>query len=90
MPQARFANAHGGAAELFAAVHGARLNFFLPQTRMGARLNFFAADAHGGAAELFLPRHMERGSKHPVYSSMVIRYNIEETDYPKQIINIII
>lgn len=58
--------------------------------RMGARLNFFAADAHGGAAELFLPRHMERGSKHPVYSSMVIRYNIEETDYPKQIINIII
>lgn len=68
---------HMGAAELFAAVHG-------------ARLNFFAADAHGGAAELFLPRHMERGSKHPVYSSMVIRYNIEETDYPKQIINIII
>lgn len=44
---------HMGAAELFAAVHGARLNFFLPQTRMGARLNFFAADAHGGAAELF-------------------------------------
>ena len=55
---------HMGAAELFAAVHGARLNFLL--------------------------RYMGRGSKHPVYSSMVIRYNIEETDYPKQIINIII
>ena len=69
---------HMGAAELFAAVHG-------------ARLNFFAADAHGGAAELFLPQtRMCCGSKHPVYSSAVIRYNIEETDYPKQIINIII
>ena len=67
---------------------GARLNFFA--AAHGARLNFLLRYM-GGAAELFCCRRVwGRGSKHPVYSSAVIRYNIEETDYPKQIINIII